>query len=119
MMILLVDDDDLVRTVLAEILNRAGHKVVETADPIDALGLPEALGPPDVLITNIDLRSDLNGLEVASYAHHLWPSVQIILISGRSAHHPGQSLDPRDRFIQKPFSKGHLLGAIEQLANKP
>jgi hypothetical protein len=45
--------------------------------------------------------------------------VQIILISGRSANHAGQSLDPRDRFIQKPFTRGHLLGAIEQAANKP
>ena len=46
-------------------------EVVETGDPVDALGLPEALGPPDVLITDIDLRSELNGFEVASYAHHL------------------------------------------------
>src|SRR5689334_4092558 len=119
MMILLVEDDEIVRTVLAETLNGAGHRVIETGDPVDALGLPEALGPPDVLITDIDLRSDLNGFEVASFAHHLWPSVQIILISGRSADHAGQFLDPRYRFIQKPFSKGGLLGAIEQLANKP
>ena len=118
MLILLLDDDDVVRTVLAEILNGAGHRVVETGDPVDALGLPEALGPPDVLIADIDLRSDLNGFEVASFAHHLWPSVQIILISGRSADHAGRFLDPRDRFIQKPFSNSHLLGAIEQLANK-
>ena len=118
MMILLVDDDELVRTVLAEILNDAGHKVVETGDPVDALGLPETLGPPDVLITDIDLRSDLNGFEVASFAHHLWPKVRIILISGLSADHTGQSLDPRDRFIQKPLSSDRLLGAIEQLANE-
>ena len=118
MMILLVDDDEFVRAVLAEILNDAGHKVVETGDPVDALGLPEALGPPDVLITDIDLRSELNGFEVASYAHHLWPKVQIILISGLSPDHTGQSLDPRDRFIQKPLSSHRLLGAIAQLANE-
>ena len=117
-MILLVDDDEFVRAVLAEILNDAGHRVVETGDPVDALGLPEALGPPDVLITDIDLRSELNGFEVASYAHHLWPKVQIILISGLSPDHTGQSLDPRDRFIQKPLSSHRLLGAIAQLANE-
>jgi|ERR1700733_11132382 CheY-like chemotaxis protein len=116
MMILLVDDDELVRAVLTEILNDAGHRVVETGDPVDALGLPEALGPPDVLITDIDLRSELNGFEVASYAHHLWPKVRIILISGLSPDHTGQSLDPRDCFIQKPLSSHRLLGTIEQLA---
>ena len=117
MLILLVDDDDLVRTVLAATLSDAGHEVVETGDPHEALGLPEALGPPDVLITDIDLRSQLNGFDVASKAHHLWPQVRILLISGLPANHTGQSLDPRDRYIQKPFSAGRLLGAIDQLVN--
>jgi len=45
MKVLLVDDDELVRLVLAEILDNAGHEVVDTGDPVDALGLPEALGP--------------------------------------------------------------------------
>ena len=110
MMILLVDDDELVRAVLTEILNDAGHRVVETGDPVDALGLPESLGPPDVLIRDIDLRSELNGFEVASYARHLWPKVRTILISGLPPHRTGQSLDPRDRFIQKLFSQRSPAG---------
>ena len=118
MRVLLVDDDELIRTVLTELLDNAGYEVVETGDPLDAMGLPEALGPPDVLITDIDLRSQLNGFEVASYAHHLWPKVQVILISGRPADHTRQSLDPRDHYIQKPFSKQRLLGAVERLASE-
>lgn len=47
MRVLLVDDDELIRTVLAELLDNAGYEVVETGDPLDAMGLPEALGPPD------------------------------------------------------------------------
>ena len=117
MMILLVDDDEPVRTVLAEILNDAGHKVVETGDPVDALDLPEAAGPPDVLITDIDLRSTLNGFDVASVAHRLWPTVRVILISGLPAEHTGQALDPRDRYLQKPLSQNGFLGAIEELVD--
>ena len=49
MKVLLVDDEELVRSVLAEILDSAGHEVVDTSDPLDALGFPEALGPPDLL----------------------------------------------------------------------
>ena len=69
-----------------------------------------------MLITDIDLRSELNGFEVASYAHHLWPKVRIILISGLPSDHTGHSLDPRDRFLQKPISNDRLMDAIEQLA---
>jgi two-component system, response regulator PdtaR len=118
MVILLVDDDDLVRTVLAEALSDAGYEVVDTGDPLEALGLPEGLGPPDVLITDIDLGSDLNGIDVASKARGLWPDVRIILISGLSADHTGQSRDPRDRYIQKPFSGARLLGEIARMSNE-
>ena len=113
-----MDDDELVRTVLSAVLEDAGHEVVETDDPTQALSLPEELGRPDVLITDIDLCSELNGFDVASHAHHRWPDVRIILISGLSSDHTGQSLDPRDRYIQKPFSNQRLLGAIEQLTNE-
>jgi DNA-binding response OmpR family regulator len=117
MMILLVDDDDLVRIVLAETLSDAGYEVVDTGDPYEALGFPDAIGPPDVLITDIDLGSGLNGIDVASKARHLWPDVRIILISGLSANHTGQSIDPRDRYIQKPFSGDRLMGEIERMTN--
>ena len=61
MKIILVDDDELVRSVLVEILRDAGHEVVETANPHEALGLPGAIGPPGLVITDIDLQSTLNG----------------------------------------------------------
>jgi two-component SAPR family response regulator len=69
------------------------------------------------LITDIDLGSGPNGIDVASKARHLWPDVRIILISGLSANHTGQSIDPRDRYIQKPFSGDRLMGEIERMTN--
>jgi CheY-like chemotaxis protein len=63
MRVLLVDDDELVRFTLTEMLSDAGHEVMETGDPHHALDPPEAFSPPDVLITDIDLRSGLNGFE--------------------------------------------------------
>ena len=117
MKILLVDDDDLVRSVLVEVLRDAGYEVVETANPHEALGLPGAIGPPGMVITDIDLQSTLNGFDVAAVAHRLWSTVRVILISGLPAEHTGQILDPRDRYLQKPFSQSGLLGAIEKLVH--
>ena len=117
MKILLVDDDELVRSVLVEILRDAGYEVFETADPHEALGMPCAIGPPGVVITDIDLRSTLNGFDVASAAHRLWSTVRVILISGLPAEHTGQTLDPRDRYFQKPFSQVGFLGVIEELVD--
>jgi CheY-like chemotaxis protein len=118
MLILLVEDDDLVRAVLAEFLGDAGHEVLETGDPHLALGLPQAVSPPDVLVTDVDLCSELNGFDVAANAHGLWPEVRVIFISALPDGRNGQSLDPRDRYIQKPFSGERLIGTIEQMAKE-
>jgi DNA-binding response OmpR family regulator len=116
--ILLVDDDDLVREAIEDVLSDAGFEVVATADPHEALGLPDAIGPPGVVITDIDLSSLLNGFDVAAGAHLLWPTAQVILISGLPVNHTGRTLGPRDHYLQKPFSCTHLLGAIADVVDK-
>jgi DNA-binding response OmpR family regulator len=113
MKILLVDDDELLRNLLTELLTQAGYEVVGTADPHAVLALPEAIVPPSLVISDIDLDSEINGFDVSTVAHRLWPAVRVILISGLPVNHTGQALDQRDRYIQKPFSSAHLLRAIE------
>jgi len=116
MKVLLVEDDELVRATLAEGLEDAGLQVAEFSDPKEALRSPEGTRPPDVVITDVDLGSTLNGYEVAVAAHDCWPSVRVVLISGLPPGHTGQPLDPRDRYLQKPVSFTGLLQTIEELA---
>jgi DNA-binding response OmpR family regulator len=116
MKVMLVEDDELVRATLAEGLEDAGLQVADFSDPTEALRPPEAIDPPDVVITDVDLGSTLNGFDVAAAAHSRWPSVQVILISGLPADHTGQRLDRRDRYLQKPLSYTRLLRTIKELA---
>ena len=116
MKVMLVEDDELVIATLAEGLEDAGLQVAAFTDPLTVLRPPDLVDPPDVLITDVDLGSKLNGFDVAVAAHDRWPSVRIILISGLPANHTGQPLDPRDRYIQKPFTCTRLLRTIEELA---
>ncbi len=110
MKILLVEDDDLTRCIVADLLTDAGHEVFGTSDPHEALGLP---GPPIVLITDVDLGSEIDGFGLAKNARQLWPEVQIIVVSALPDTEIMQSLDPRDHFIRKPFSGRALLRTIE------
>ena len=96
MKVMLVEDDELVRATLVDGLEDAGIQVAEFSDPEKALSPPETVDPPDVVITDIDLGSKLNGFDVAAAVHHRWPSVRVLLISGLPAGHTGQRLDPRD-----------------------
>jgi DNA-binding response OmpR family regulator len=118
MKILLVDDDEVLRAVITELLTKAGYEVVDTADPNEIRALPEAVVPPSLVISDIDLASEINGFDVSAVAHRLWPAVRVILISGLPVNHTGQVLDQRDRYIQKPFSGADLLGVIESSADE-
>src|SRR4051812_45816655 len=116
MKVMLVEDDELVRATLGEGLEDAGLQVAEFSDPEQALSPPEVADCPDVVITDIDLGTTLNGFDVAAAAHDRWPSVHVVLISGLPADHTAQRLDPRDRYLQKPLSGTSLLRTIEELA---
>jgi len=117
MKIMLVEDDELVRATLVDSLEDAGLHVAEFSDPEKALS-PETADPPDVVITDVDLGSRLNGFDVAAAVHDRWPSVHVLLISGLPADHTGQRLDPRDRFLQKPLSSRRLLRTIDELGRR-
>ena len=118
MRILLVEDDELVRTAVADTLDEAGHDVVEAAGPLEAFSLLAA-GAPDVLITDIDLGAVKTGLDVSAAAHRMWPDVRVMLISGRPPNQTGREPDLRDRYLQKPFSGPRLLRAVEELVQGP
>jgi DNA-binding response OmpR family regulator len=115
MKVLLVEDDELVRTTLVDMLVDAGFEVTEAASPEEAIGENGAAEQPTVLITDINLGSSLNGFDVAAAAHRLWPAVSVLYISGLPFTPKGQELDPRDRYLSKPFSGNSLLRAISEL----
>ena len=73
----------------------------------------ETANRPDLVITDVDLGSTLNGFDVAATAHERWPSVNVVLISGLPAD--PHRLDPRDRYLQKPLSSRRLLRTIDEL----
>jgi len=116
--ILLVDDNELVRAVITEVLIDAGFEVTGVATPEEALDFPDTGDSPGVLITDIDLGPTLNGFDVAAAARHRWPEICVILISGLPVKRIGQKLDPRDTFLQKPFSGDRLLRAISELTGE-
>lgn len=107
--ILVVDDEDLVREVMAWMLQDAGHDVHEAADGNQALDFLADHGPVDLVISDINMPG-LDGLELAKRARGRWPDQPILLISGRP---PPNGTRP---FIPKPFRWETLAAAITALA---
>jgi CheY-like chemotaxis protein len=104
--ILVVDDQSVVREILAEYLSLDGYRVSQAADASQALALIHAGELFDLVLTDIDMPGDFDGLDLARVVKEATPATKVILISGG----PRLFSDPRtaDLFIRKPAT-GHQI----------
>lgn len=112
MRILCVDDDDLVLSVIADLLRSLGHEVVEANDGEVAAQAIKAVPPIDVLVTDIHMPGGLGGLELADHARRHRPGLGVIYFSGLAHVIP---LDVRGTVLHKPCSLGELETALERV----
>lgn len=116
--ILLIDDDDVVRTMLRLLLAHHGHTVVEARNGREGLQLfPTARA--DIVITDL-VMPDIEGFEVLAELRKKMPSVRILVITGgvrgKAANYLEMALHlGADRALAKPFSHDELMAAIDRL----
>ncbi|MES1194663.1 MAG: response regulator, partial [Opitutus sp.] len=116
--ILLIDDDDAVRTMLRITLAEFGHTVTEARNGIEGLAIFPATGV-DLVITDIVMPGK-EGIEVIQELRLLHPQLKIIAISGGGRVGPSDYLRialflGAARVLAKPFSNQELLLMIEEL----
>jgi len=78
--ILIIDDEDLVRLTLRQMLEKAGHDVVEASNGAEGIQKCEA-DSPELVITDI-IMPQKEGIETIIHLHDAHPKVKIIAISG-------------------------------------
>lgn len=120
--ILVVDDDDPVRVMLARLLRTQGYDVLQAANALEARSLLEG-GRPDLVVSDIVMPGE-SGIELRRGILDRWPGLPVILISGYSAEGPAEfaARTPDTIFVQKPFAADQFLALIEQTlagANSP
>ena len=81
--VLLVEDEPLVRLVTADILMDAHFRVIEAADAAEALRILRAEVEVDVLLSDVEMPPGMSGFALARQVHGHWPNVEIIIVSGR------------------------------------
>ena len=112
--VLLVDDQDTLRNLFAQGLERLGFAVVSAASGPEALTrLRELDHPVDVLVTDV-VMPEMGGREVAERVRHLCPGLPVVFVSGYSEHglpHTDDEVAPA-RFLPKPFTATQLAAEI-------
>ncbi|AAM36537.1 Response regulator containing CheY-like receiver, AAA-type ATPase, and DNA-binding domains [Xanthomonas citri pv. citri] len=112
--ILLVEDDDAIREMAADILGDEGYHVVASADAEHALTQLTRACPFDLLLSDICLPG-MNGRDLADQARMLYPALPIVFMTGYAGEIAKRAdfLDTGMRLLTKPFSLRDLLGIVQ------
>ena len=116
--ILVIDDDPAVRSMLSDLLQRAGFEVVQGSDGREAMtALREK--PIDIVITDI-IMPEKEGLETIQELQQEFPEVKIIAISGGGRVGPRTYLSMAKSFgaqrtFEKPFNNDEIIQAVQEL----
>ncbi len=111
--ILIVDDEPALAELVRAWVNEAGHAAVMVHCADDALALL-AVKAFDVLLTDIIMPGQLDGIGLAEKAGLLHPGMQILLMSGYSRETATNRADLPWPLLVKPFSKQDLNAALEK-----
>lgn len=116
-LILLVDDSDPLREIIASALEHAGHRVLQASDGKAGINLLRA-NRVDLLITDV-VMPDQDGLVTLQLARKLQPDLKVIVISGDSPRFTALYLDLAKKFgatkaLRKPFTLPELLTHVSE-----
>lgn len=115
--ILIIDDDDLLRSTLKQALEHFGHSVREAADGIQGIAAYHA-EPAELVITDI-VMPEKEGLDIIRDLRRDYPGLRIIAMSGGLAYDPKLYLHMAERFgatavLAKPFELTELRRIVDE-----
>ena len=117
-MILLVDDEEGYRELIARLLTKAGYEVLQAADGLEALSTLEK-SKIDLVISDI-LMPNLNGYALVARLRAKWPKMPVILTTGFLSQESAKSImNGSVDFIPKPINAQTLLDMIQRRTPPP
>lgn len=110
--ILVVDDEDIVRTSCSRTLVPEGYEVILVKNGFDGLALLEE-GPVDLVLTDLKMP-EIDGIEILRRIKEKWPQIEVIIITGY------QTVDTAVKaiklgafdYLEKPFTPDGLVASV-------
>jgi signal transduction histidine kinase len=118
--VLVVEDEELVRKLVSEVLRRAGYQVLEAQDGAEALEVHEKYaGTVQLLLTDV-IMPRMNGRELAESLKRTRPSMRVLYVSGYTEDAMIQKgiSDGSLAFLPKPFTPHALLSKVRDVLDR-
>jgi CheY-like chemotaxis protein len=112
--VLIVEDEALVRMTAVDMIEEAGFEVLEATNADEAILLLEARRDITVVFTDIEMPGSMDGLRLAQAVRGRWPPIKIIATSGRHVVREGD-LPSGGLFLRKPYSPAQISSALRDL----
>ena len=112
--VLVVEDEMMLRMRAVDIVEDAGFTPIEAVNADEALAILESRSDIELLFTDIQMPGSMDGLKLAHAVHERWPSIKIILVSGKltltDAEKPTDS-----RFFGKPLEVKQMIAEMQEM----
>ena len=112
--ILVVEDEMLLRMRAVDMVEDAGFTPIEAVNADDALAILESRSDIELLFTDIQMPGSMDGLKLAHDVHERWPSIKIIVVSGRLKQ-PNIDLPADSHFFGKPLEGGEMIAQMQSM----
>ena len=116
--VLVVEDEMLLRIRAVEMVEDAGFTSVEAVDADEAVAILESRSDIALMFTDIQMPGTMDGLKLAHIVHKRWPPIRIILVSGQLKL---ETIDmpPGSCFFEKPLEADVMMAQMRNMIVRP
>jgi CheY-like chemotaxis protein len=116
--VLVVEDEVVVRNIVCTVLQREGHKVLAAANGLEALDVARRFsGRIDLLVSDVEMP-ELDGFSLVDRIRPERPDLRVLLMSGKlTTDVPGDK--KHIPFLRKPFRSGEFLAKVRETLGHP
>jgi CheY-like chemotaxis protein len=115
--VLVVEDEMLLRMRAVDMVEDAGFTPVEAIDADEALKILESRSDIALMFTDIQMPGSMDGLGLAHAVHKRWPPIKIIVVSG-ALRLPDIDIPADSRFFGKPLEAKEMIAEMQNMIGR-
>ena len=113
--VLVVEDDFLIREYAVEVINEAGFEAIEAGNADEAIRILEGRSDIRIVFTDVHMPGSIDGLKLAHAIRGRWPPIKLIVTSGQMTVLESD-LPAGGRFFSKPYQPSEIARALHEFA---
>lgn len=116
--VLVVEDDAIIRMAAMELVLSAGYEADEAGDADEAIRILELRSDIDLVFTDVQMPGTMDGIKLSHCIRDRWPPVKLIVASGKVILEES-SLPGGSSCFAKPYSESAIVDAMARMLSRP